>query len=109
MRSAPGCSGSRATRRWTSCAAAAGWWGLVSDLPDEAIAPQDGPEVTLRRTAVRTALDGLTTRERELVALKFHAGLSNGEIAKVLGQSETGVGTTLYRTMQKLREACDAR
>ena len=75
---------------------------------DSAPAVDDGAEVTLRRTAVRAALAGLGARERELVALKFGAGLSNGEIATVLGMSETGVGTFLYRTMQRLREDCDA-
>ena len=75
--------------------------------------PVDEPEsdhlldVALRRTAVRDALTKLAGRERELVALKFHAGLSNGEIARVLGASESAVGTRLHRVMEKLREACD--
>jgi RNA polymerase sigma-70 factor (ECF subfamily) len=43
-----------------------------------------------------------------VIALKFHAGLSNGELGKVLGMSETAAGTLLYRTMEKLRKACDA-
>ena len=81
---------------------------LSIDPADETIAVDDGAEVALRRTAVASALGGLSSRERELVALKFHGGLANGEIASVLGMSETGVGTFLYRTMQKLREACDA-
>jgi RNA polymerase sigma factor (sigma-70 family) len=68
----------------------------------------DGADVALRRTLVRTALEQLPAREREIVALKFHAGLSNAELAKVLGVTESGAGTLLYRTMQKLREACDA-
>jgi RNA polymerase sigma factor (sigma-70 family) len=82
----------------------------LSTEPPDVAAPdlEDGAEVALRRTAVRAAVAGLTTRERELVALKFHAGLSNGEIATVIGMSETGVGTFLYRTMRRLREACDA-
>jgi RNA polymerase sigma factor (sigma-70 family) len=83
---------------------------LGGDPPDETLAgPEDGAEVALRRTAVRAALASLSPRERELVALKFHGGLANAEIATVLGMSETGVGTFLYRTMAKLREACDAR
>ena len=53
------------------------------------------------------ALGGLDTRERELIALKFFAGLSNGEIARVIGVSTSNVGTRLNRTMDKLREACD--
>jgi RNA polymerase sigma-70 factor, ECF subfamily len=82
---------------------------LATEPPDEQLAgPEDGAEVALRRTAVRTALGELSPRERELVALKFGAGLSGGEIAKVLGMSETGVSTFLYRTIGKLREACDA-
>jgi RNA polymerase sigma-70 factor (ECF subfamily) len=68
----------------------------------------DGAEVALRRTAVRAALASLSGREREIVALKFHAGLSNGEIAQVLGVSESNAGTMLYRTLEKLRMACDA-
>ena len=68
----------------------------------------DGAEVALRRTLVRSALEQLPAREREIVALKFHAGLSNAELAKVLGVTESGAGTLLYRTMEKLREACDA-
>ena len=82
---------------------------LAGEPPDEATAaPDDGAEVALRRTAVRAAVAELSARERELVALKFGAGLANGEIGRVLGMSETAVGTFLYRTMQKLREACDA-
>jgi RNA polymerase sigma factor (sigma-70 family) len=61
----------------------------------------------LRWTAVREALSRLTPRERDLIALKFHGGLTNPEIARVLGVSETNAGTLLHRTIQKLREACD--
>jgi RNA polymerase sigma factor (sigma-70 family) len=53
------------------------------------------------------ALEKLDTRERELVALKFFAGLANGEIAAVLGISESNTGTKLHRAVTKLREACD--
>ena len=67
----------------------------------------DGAEIALRRTAVRSALSKLPARDRELVALKFHAGLSNGELAQVLGVSESAVGTRLHRVIEKLREACN--
>jgi RNA polymerase sigma-70 factor, ECF subfamily len=68
----------------------------------------DGAEVALRRTAVQAALGRLSAREREVIALKFHAGMSNAELARVLGVSESNAGTLLYRTMEKLRKACDA-
>src|SRR3954453_16229727 len=48
---------------------------LVTEPPDDAVAdPEDDAE---RRATVRTALASLDPRERELIALKFHAGLSN--------------------------------
>jgi RNA polymerase sigma-70 factor (ECF subfamily) len=69
---------------------------------------EDEGEVALRRTVVRDALASLPARDRELVALKFHAGLSNAELARVLGVSESNAGTLLHRTMTKLRKACNA-
>ena len=73
----------------------------------EAQSPEDGAEAALRRAAVRTALATLDPRERELVALKFHAGLANAEIAAVLGVSVSNAGTQLHRAMTKLREAVE--
>ena len=61
----------------------------------------------LRRAAVRTALAALDARERELIALKFHAGLDNAEIAGVLGVSVSNAGTRLHRALTKLREILD--
>jgi RNA polymerase sigma-70 factor (ECF subfamily) len=59
------------------------------------------------RLALVEALGSLAPRERELVALKFFAGLSNGEIARVIGTSDSNVGTRLHRVVGKLREALD--
>jgi RNA polymerase sigma-70 factor (ECF subfamily) len=73
----------------------------VSPSPDEEL------ERTLRRAAVRTALTELPARDRELIALKFHAGLDNAEIADVLGVSVTNAGTRLHRALTKLREILD--
>jgi len=83
---------------------------LVSDVPADELelGYDDGADTALRRTAVRHALAGLTARERELIALKFFAGLSNGELARVLGVSESNAGTILHRTVDKLRRACNA-
>ena len=80
---------------------------LVGDVPMDASASTEEVEGVLRRVTVRAALAGLTPRERELIALKFHAGLSNPDIARVLGVSESNAGTLLHRTITKLRRACD--
>lgn len=73
----------------------------------------DGPDAhelaegAVRRTALRDAMKVLDARERELVSLKFFGGLSNSEIASVIGTSESNAGTRLHRTLAKLRRACD--
>jgi len=65
-------------------------------------------EAALRRAAVAAALAQLDPRERELIALKFHAGLDNAEIAKVLGISTANAGTRVHRAVTRLRKACHA-
>lgn len=47
----------------------------------------------------------LPERERELVALKYGADLTNRNIAKLTGLSESNVAVILHRTLQVLREA----
>ena len=49
------------------------------------------------------ALDALGEREREIIALKYGAGLTNRAIAKTINLSESNVGTLLHRTIQALR------
>jgi RNA polymerase sigma-70 factor, ECF subfamily len=81
---------------------------LAADPEDtEAASPHESAEVAVRRAALRQAMAQLDPRERELVALKFFAGLDNAEIAAVIGVSESNAGTRLHRTMTKLRRACD--
>jgi RNA polymerase sigma-70 factor (ECF subfamily) len=70
--------------------------------------PDEEAERAFRREEVRAALASLDPRDRDLVALKFAGGLSNGEIARVLGISETNVGSRLYRAVEKLRKACQS-
>jgi RNA polymerase sigma-70 factor (ECF subfamily) len=48
-------------------------------------------------------LEELPARERELIALKYGAEMTNRAIAKVAGLSESNVGTILHRTIQALR------
>jgi RNA polymerase sigma-70 factor, ECF subfamily len=81
---------------------------LAADPADvDAAPPEDVAEAALRRAAVRVALARIDARDRELIALKFHAGLDNSEIAAVLGVSVTNAGTQLHRAMTKLREAVE--
>jgi RNA polymerase sigma factor (sigma-70 family) len=75
--------------------------GEVHATPQESFA-----ELSARRASVIAALAGLEPAERELVALRFFAGLSHAEIAAVLGISESNAGSKLHRVVDKLREAC---
>jgi RNA polymerase sigma-70 factor (ECF subfamily) len=45
----------------------------------------------------------LPDRERELLSLKYGAGLTNRAIARATGLSESNVGTILHRAVQTLR------
>jgi RNA polymerase sigma-70 factor (ECF subfamily) len=85
---------------------------LLADPEDPAAATRSvadaDEEAAVRRAAVRAALERLDPRDRELVALKFHAGLSNAEIARVLGVSESNAGTRVHRAVTRLRKACHA-
>jgi RNA polymerase sigma-70 factor (ECF subfamily) len=48
-------------------------------------------------------LSRLAERERELVALKYGAGLTNRTITHITGLSESNVSTILHRVTQQLR------
>ena len=48
-------------------------------------------------------LTQLEERDRELVALRYGAGLTNRAIARLTGLTESNVGVILHRTLNKLR------
>lgn len=80
----------------------------------EPFSPRAGGEESesdraVARATVAVGMAALGARDREVIALKFHAGLENAEIAAVLGVSPTNAGTLLHRAMTKLREAIDAQ
>ena len=67
----------------------------------------DPAQIAVQRTALRQAMESLSPRERELIALKYFAGLSNAEIAQVISTSESNAGTKLHRVIEKLRRSFD--
>ena len=77
----------------------------VEEPEEREPAPADPTaDVAVRRAALAAALARLGDDDRELVGLKFQAGLANGEIGAVLGISESNVGTRLSRAVARLRE-----
>ncbi len=49
----------------------------------------------------------LPEREQDLIALKYGAGLTNREIAKITRLSESNVGSILHRSVKSLRTRLD--
>src|SRR3954452_7464870 len=72
---------------------------VVVDTPAPPPDPDEEAELAARRDAVRRALSRLQARAREAIALKSHAGLSNSELAGVLGVSVSNAGPLLHRAM----------
>jgi RNA polymerase sigma-70 factor (ECF subfamily) len=59
------------------------------------------------RDAVMRALATLPEVEREAIALRFGAGLTNPEIARVSGEKLTTVEGRVYRALGRLREVLE--
>jgi RNA polymerase sigma-70 factor (ECF subfamily) len=81
---------------------------LVGEVADVTVRLEDDDELAERRLLVREGLAALEAREREVILLKFVGRLSNAELARVLGCSESNAGTRLHRAIKQLREACHA-
>jgi RNA polymerase sigma-70 factor (ECF subfamily) len=64
-------------------------------------------EDSLERQSDLSRLASLTRelppRDRELIALKYGAGISNRDIARLTGLTESNVGSILHRVVQNLR------
>jgi RNA polymerase sigma-70 factor (ECF subfamily) len=84
-------------------------WDLLPDVVPSS--PEQNPETVLLRQEARLRLQhmltGLHPYKRELLALRFAAGLSSGEIAQVVGKSPASVKKQLTRLLHTLKEAYD--
>jgi RNA polymerase sigma-70 factor (ECF subfamily) len=81
-------------------------WLTLDVLRERAsVEPQPEEVVTRNEThaALLAGLAGLNDRERDLIALKFAAGLTNRRIAELASLSESNVGVILYRAIRRLR------
>ena len=65
--------------------------------------PEDIAEKRSDAEKLSRLLAMLADRDRELLALRYGAGLTNREIARVSGLSESNVGTILHRAIAALR------
>jgi RNA polymerase sigma factor (sigma-70 family) len=68
---------------------------------------EHGALVSLQRDSVVAALQGLTTRQREAIVLRYYADLSEAEIAEAMGISRGAVKSHTARGMAALRAALE--
>jgi RNA polymerase sigma factor (sigma-70 family) len=80
----------------------------ASSVPIETPSTEDqlikGEEALLLQASVAR----LSPKEQEIISLKFGAELTNREIARTTGLSESNVGIILFRTVRKLRSEFNA-
>jgi RNA polymerase sigma-70 factor (ECF subfamily) len=74
---------------------------------DTILGAGDPPEEQVQRQGeidrLAALLGSLGARDREILALKYGASVSNREIARQTGLSESNVGTILHRVVGRLR------
>ncbi|HET7133260.1 MAG TPA: sigma-70 family RNA polymerase sigma factor [Gammaproteobacteria bacterium] len=74
----------------------------AADVAD-ACTPEDAHSHASDRERLAALLERLPERERELLAMKYGAGLTNRAIAELTRLSESNVGTIVHRAVQTLR------
>jgi RNA polymerase sigma-70 factor (ECF subfamily) len=81
-------------------------WLSLEVLRDRASAEPQPEGVAIRNEThaeLLAAVARLSDRERDLIAFKFAAGLTNRRMAEITGLSESNVGVILYRAVRRLR------
>jgi len=87
-------------------------WLSLEVLRERASAEPRPEEVVIHdeiRAELLASLARLSDRERDLIALKFAAGLTNRRIAELTGLSQSNVGVILYRAVRRLRAELTAK
>lgn len=88
----------RRKRRWQ-------WLSLdsIRDQVSNVLQPEETAVQQETEEQLLYAVSQLNDRERDLVALKFSAGMTNRGIADLTNLSESNVGVIIHRALNKLR------
>jgi RNA polymerase sigma-70 factor (ECF subfamily) len=72
-----------------------------------------GPEaialINESKSSLHSAMKTLNEREREIIYHKYWGGMTNREIAKSTGLSESNIGVILFRAMRYLRDVMETQ
>jgi RNA polymerase sigma factor (sigma-70 family) len=75
----------------------------VADSGQET-SPEEANEREEEIKLLQSCVSQLSRAEQEIISLKFGAEMTNRQIAKTLGLSESNVGIIIYRAVRKLRD-----
>lgn len=81
-----------------------GWEEFFDPAAPSSKEPESVALMGEQKQELLKSLDRLNERERRMVELKYWGGLSNIEIADVMGLSVSNVGTSLFRALGKMRD-----
>lgn len=79
---------------------------LVTDI---AVYPDDGLLTEEERESVRRAVAQLPAKQREVVELRFWAGVSYSDISAITGRNEAALRAQVHRALAKLRPMFEER
>lgn len=88
--------------------------GKLRELPlDERLVsaeedPAKSAELSLEIDWLEQAIRGLTTDQMEVIILKFIEGMTNSEVAKVMGKTEGAIKSLQYRALASLRKKLES-
>ncbi len=80
----------------------------LDDLPEihaQGHSPEEVCEIAEAFRHITAHLPHLPEAERDMIALRYGAGLSNTEIARITGLTSNHVGVLMHRALKKLRQA----
>ncbi len=75
----------------------------VAQMPDHAPLPDELAASSIRQDDVIRACRTLAPERAEAISLRFFGGLSNKEVAQVMGKNETAVKMLVHRGVRDLR------
>lgn len=75
----------------------------VSSTPDTVPLPEEALLTTERNNKLLRAVATLPTREQNILAMRFGANMTHGDIAEVIGLSASNVRVIVHRSVKELR------
>lgn len=82
---------------------------LREDLQDGTASAPDSLEEQERARIVRETLEELPSNQRQVIAMKYFAEMSNAEVARAIGRSEGAVNALQHRALRRLGRILEER